>query len=155
MPLEERAPMTAGQLAALIAAGFFALLASVGVWVLVRLGRLLGVAAELASGYRDRADTLLAQAQLVVDRANDQLARTDAITASMDEVTSNMAELSGHVSALSGLAHGLASALAAPVSGFSALAYGVRHAVALRRPDAIPARPVAPAIPARRAGTGR
>jgi ABC-type transporter Mla subunit MlaD len=131
--------MTAGQLAALIAAGFFALLASVGVWVLLRLGRLLGVTTDLAAGYRDRTDALLDQAQAVVDRAGQQLTRTEAITASVDEVTANMAELSGHVSALTGLAQGLAGALAAPVSGLSALAYGVRHAVALRRPESVPA----------------
>ena len=100
--LKERAPMSAGQLAALIAAGFFGLLACAGVFVLIRLGKLLGVATQMATRYRDRADILLDQAQAVVDRTNEQLARTDSITASMDEVTANMAELSGNVSVLAG-----------------------------------------------------
>jgi uncharacterized protein YoxC len=135
--------MTAGQLAALIAAVSFAVLACAGVVALIRLSRLLGVAADAAVSYRERADTLLEQAQGVVDRAHEQLTRTGAITASVDEVTTNMAELSGHVSALTGLAHGLAQALYAPVTGLSALAYGVRHAVALRRPEsASPSSPV-------------
>jgi uncharacterized protein YoxC len=129
--------MTAGQLAALIAAVFFALLACVGCFVLLRVARLLGAATSLLTGYRERADTLLEQAQTVVDRTNEQLTRTDAITASMDEVTANMAELSGHVSAMTGVARALTGAVGAPVSGISAVAYGVRRAVALRRPEAV------------------
>ncbi|HEY1639676.1 MAG TPA: DUF948 domain-containing protein [Streptosporangiaceae bacterium] len=125
--------MTAGQLAALIAAGFFALLACVACYVLLRLGRLLGVTTRLVTGYTERADTLLEQAQAVVDRTSEQLARTDTITASMDQVTANMAELSGHVSAMTGMARALTSAVGAPVTGISAVAYGVRRAVALRR----------------------
>jgi uncharacterized protein YoxC len=125
--------MTAGQLAALIAAGFFALLACVACYVLLRFARLLGVTTRLMTGYTERADTLLEQAQSVVDRASEQLTRTDSITASMDEVTANVAELSGHVSAMTGMARALTSAVGAPVTGISAVAYGVRRAVALRR----------------------
>src|SRR5262245_1122245 len=127
--------MTAGQLAALIAAGFFALLVCVACVVLLRIARLVGVATELVTGYRERADTLIEQAQTVVDRTNEQLTRTDAITASMDQVTANMAELSGHVSALTGVARALTGAVGAPVTGISAVVYGVRRAVALRRPE--------------------
>ena len=133
--------MTAGQLAALIAAGFFALLVIVACYVLLRIARLLTAATGLVTGYRERADTLIEQAQAVVDRTNDQLTRTDAITASMDEVTANMAELSGHVSAMTGLARALTGVVGAPVTGISAVAYGVRRAVALRRPEAVAPRP--------------
>ena len=142
--------MTAGQLAALIAAGFFALLACVACYVLLRLGRLLGVTTRLVTGYTERADTLLEQAQAVVDRTSEQLARTDTITASMDQVTANMAELSGHVSAMTGMARALTSAVGAPVTGISAVAYGVRRAVALRREAPGPAagrEPVVRAVP--------
>jgi uncharacterized protein YoxC len=133
--------MTAGQLAALIAAGFFALLVIVACYVLLRIARLLTAATGLVTGYRERADTLIEQAQAVVDRTNDQLTRTDAITASMDEVTANMAELSGHVSAMTGLARALTGVVGAPVTGISAVAYGVRRAVAQRRPEAVAPRP--------------
>jgi uncharacterized protein YoxC len=129
--------MTPGQLAALIAAGFFALLVIVACFVLLRIARLLTAATSLVTGYRERADTLMEQAQVVVDRTNEQLTRTDAITASMDQVTANMAELSGHVSALTSLARALTGAVGAPVTGISAVAYGVRRAVALRRPEAV------------------
>ncbi|MGH3274117.1 MAG: DUF948 domain-containing protein [Streptosporangiaceae bacterium] len=145
--------MTAVQVAALIAAGCFGLLACAGAYVLLRIGRLLGVATQLVASCRDRADTVLDQAQTVVDRAGEQVARTESITASMHEVTASMSELSGQVSAMTGLAASLAGALSVPVTGLSALAYGVRHAVALRRPAAaVPA--IAPPQVARRSAAG-
>jgi uncharacterized protein YoxC len=125
--------MNAGQLAALIAAGFFAVLACVAVFVLIKLARLMSAVTGMVTEYRDRADLLIEQAQAAVDRTNEQLARTDAITASMDQVTANMAELSGHVSALAGLARGISAAAAAPLTGFSALVFGLRRAVLVRR----------------------
>jgi uncharacterized protein YoxC len=125
--------MNPGQLAALIAAGFFAVLACVGVYVLIRLARLMTAVTGIVTQYSARADQLIEQAQAAIDRTNEQLVRTDAITASMDQVTSNMAELSGHVSALAGLARGLSSAVTAPVTGLSAVAYGVRRAMLVRR----------------------
>jgi uncharacterized protein YoxC len=125
--------MNAGQLAALIAAGFFAVLACVAIFVLLRLARLTSAVTTMVTEYRDRADLLIEQAQQAVDRTNAQLARTDAITASMDQVTANMAELSGHVSALAGLARGISAAAAAPLTGASALLFGVRRAVLVRR----------------------
>ncbi len=125
--------MNAGQLAALIAAASFAVLACVGVFVLLRLARLMSSVSGLLTRHSQQADELMAQAQAAVDRTNEQLARTDAITASMDEVTSNMAELSAHVSALAGVARAISSAVAAPLTGASALIYGVRRAVLVRR----------------------
>jgi uncharacterized protein YoxC len=125
--------MNAGELAALIAAGFFAVLACVAVFVLLRLARLMSAVTSMVTEYRQRADQLLDQAQTAVDRTNEQLIRTDAITASMDQVTSNMAELSGHVSALAGLARVISAAVSAPLTGLSALAFGVRRAVLVRR----------------------
>jgi len=125
--------MTAGQLAALIAAGFFAVLACATVVVLVKFARLMSAVTRLMTDYSSRADQLLERAQAAVDRTNEQLARTDSITASMDEVTANMAELSGHVSALAGFARTVSAAAAMPVTGFAALVYGVRRAVLVRR----------------------
>ncbi len=126
--------MSAGQLAALIAAGFFALGVCAGVLVLFRLARLITHANRILTDYGDRASALISRAQSAVDRTNEQLARTDSITASMDEVTANMADLSGHVAALAGLARGISVGLGAPLLRVAALAFGVRRAVALRRP---------------------
>ena len=131
--------MSAGQVAALIAAAFFAVGMCAAVFVLLRLGRLISEATRMLTDYRDSANALIDRAQAAVDRTNEQLARTDSITASMDEVTANMADLSGHVSALAGLARGISAGLGAPLLRVSALAYGVRRAVALRRPGRVAA----------------
>jgi len=126
--------VSAGQVAALIAAGFFAVGVCAGVLVLFRLARLISHANRMLTDYGDRAGALIEHAQSAVDRTNEQLARTDSITASMDDVTANMADLSGHVSDLAGLARGISAGFGAPLLRMSAFAFGVRRAVALRRP---------------------
>jgi hypothetical protein len=156
-------------LAALIAAGFFAVGMVAAVYVLLRLAGLVSAATRTLTDYHTRASALIDQANSAVDRAHEQLARTDAVTASMDEVTANMAELSGHVSALGGLARGISSGFGAPLLRLSALVFGVRRALALRGPDqrasALPPQPASHqalaqrAVPQRavpqRAGRGR
>jgi hypothetical protein len=131
--------MNAAEAAALIAAVFWALLVSVGVFVLFRLGRLLTESSRLVADLRERSDTLLQQAQTAVDgaqaavdRAGLQLDRTEAVTASMDELGAGMTELAGQVTALTGLGRAIAGG---PVGRMGALAYGVRHAVSLRRSE--------------------
>jgi uncharacterized protein YoxC len=151
--------MNAGQLAALIAAGSFAVLACVAVVVLLRFARLMSAVTCMVTDYRDRADLLMQQAQEAVDRTNAQLARTDAITSSMDQVTANMAELSGHVSALAGVARGISSAAAMPLTGMSAFMFGLRRAMLVRRTLQVAvAEPVVaatePEVPERPALTG-
>jgi len=121
-----------GQLAELIAAGFFAAAMCAAVYVLIRLARLIAAGTSMMSDYRDRADLLVDRAQAAVDRAGEQLARTDSITASMDQVTASMAELSGHVSAMTGLARIISGGFGAPLLRISALAYGLRRAAGLR-----------------------
>jgi Bacterial protein of unknown function (DUF948) len=125
--------VTGIEIAALIAAGFFALGVCVFGYLMLRLARLISEATSTLADYRGRADALVGQAQAAVDRAHQQLARTDAITASMDEVTANLAELSGHVSALAGLARGMSAWLGTPLLRLAALGYGFRRAIALRR----------------------
>jgi hypothetical protein len=129
---KEKPDVNTGQLAELIAAGFFAIGVCVAVYVLIRLARLISAATSALSDYRDRADLLIDRAQAAVDRAGEQLARTDTITASMDEVTANMAELSAHVSSMAGLARAISGGFGAPLLRISALAYGLRRATGLR-----------------------
>jgi predicted PurR-regulated permease PerM len=124
--------MSAGQIAVLIAAVFFAAGMAAVVYVLVRLGGLISSASRALTDYHDRASSLIEHANAAADRAHEQLARTGSITASMDEVTANMAELSGHVSALVGLARGISAGFGTPLLRVSALAFGVRRAVTLR-----------------------
>jgi hypothetical protein len=125
--------VNAVQLAALIAAVFFAIGVCAAVYVLMRLGRLISLAGGMLVDYGDRTDVLIERAQAAVDRSHQQLARTDEITASMDEVSSNMAELSGQVSALAGLARGISAGLGTPLTRLAALTFGIRRAVALHR----------------------
>ena len=126
--------MTAGQLAALIAAGFFGVGVCAAVFVLIRMAGLISHANRVLTDYGDRASTLIERAQAAVDQTQEQLARTDSITASMDEVTTNMAELTGHVTALTGLARAISDGLGVPMLRVSGFVFGVRRAVALRRP---------------------
>jgi Bacterial protein of unknown function (DUF948) len=129
--------MNAADIAALIAAVFWALLVCVGVFVLVRFGRLLSESSRLVADLRERSDVLLQRAQAAVDgaqaavdRAGRQLDRTQSVTASMGELEAGMSELTGQVTALAGLGRAISGG---PVGRMGALAYGVRHAVNVRR----------------------
>ena len=131
--------MNAAEAAALIAAVFWALLVSVGVFVLFRLGRLLAESSRLVADLRERSDVLLQRAQgavdgaqAAVDRAGRQLDQAESVTASMDELGAGMAELAGQVTALAGLGRAIAGG---PVGRVGALAYGVRHAISVRRAE--------------------
>jgi uncharacterized protein YoxC len=137
--------MNAGQIAALIAAVFFAAGVCVAAYALVKVAGLATAATRYLTGVREQTDVLIEHARAVIGRTNEQLDRTDAITANMDEVSANVAELTEHVSALAGLGRALA---AGPVGKASAVAYGVRHALDLRRSGAGRAVAASAAVPA-------
>jgi len=122
--------MNLTSVAALIAAMSFAVLACAGVYLAVRLTRVLGDAATLVREMRADQQALFARANAAVDRAHAQLDRTEGVSASMDELGDSVTELTGQLSALAGLGRALA---AGPVGRAAAVAYGVRHAVVLRR----------------------
>ncbi len=126
--------MNAGQLAALIAAGFFAVAMCAAVYVLARLARLIAAATTLVTGYQAGADEVLARTRAAVERADEQLARTGALADGVDQVAASMSELSVQVSAVAGTARLIASALGAPVLRLAAAGHGVRYALAVRRP---------------------
>ncbi|HET7018698.1 MAG TPA: hypothetical protein VFI65_32565 [Streptosporangiaceae bacterium] len=125
--------MNAGQLAALIAAAFFAIGVCAAVYVLFRLARLITAASTVLTGYSDASQALIDRAQAAVDRADEQLARTGALTESVEAVSASMSDLSEQVSAVAGSARMIANGLGAPVLRFAAASYGVRRALALRR----------------------
>ena len=122
--------MSLTSVAALIAAISFAVLACAGVYLAVRLTRVLGDAATLVRETRADQQALFARASAAVDRAHAQLDRTEAVSASMGELGDSVTDLAGQLSALAGLGRALA---AGPVGRAAAVAYGVRHAVVLRR----------------------
>jgi len=116
--------------AALIAAASFAVLACAGVYLAVRFTRVLGDA--------------FARANAAVDRASAQLNRTEAATAAVADLGDSMTELAGQADALAGIGRSVAGAVVGgPLGRAAAVAYGVRHAVGLRRgtvakPGALP-----------------
>jgi outer membrane murein-binding lipoprotein Lpp len=117
----------------MIAASAFALLALAGVFALLRMARLMSQTTRLlARGdiLLDRAQAAVDGAQAAVDRAGRQLDLAESVTASMDELGTGMSELAGQVSALAGVGKTIA---AGPVGKAGAVAYGVRHALGLRR----------------------
>ena len=121
-------------IAALIAAVSFAVLALTAVYATIRLTSVLGAATALVRDTRKGQETLLARANSAVDRANEHLDRTAAVSASMDELGTGMEELAGQVNALAGFGKTMAGAVVTgPVGKAAAVAYGVRHAVGLRR----------------------
>jgi X-X-X-Leu-X-X-Gly heptad repeat protein len=135
----------AGDMAALVAAFFFAVLVCAGVYVLIRLARLISEGTRLAADMRSRSDTVFERVQAAVDRANQQLDATSTVTAGMDELNAGMSQLTDQVSALAGLGQAIS---AGPAGRAGAFVFGVRRAVAIRRAGTVrPERAVAPAAP--------
>jgi uncharacterized protein YoxC len=116
--------------AALIAAVSFAVLVCAGVYLTVRLNRVLGDAATLVRETRADQQVLLTRANAAVDRASAQLDRAEVVAVSMDELGAGMTELAGQVNALAGMGRAIA---AGPVGRTASVAYGVRRAVGLSR----------------------
>ena len=133
----------AGDLAALVAAFFFAVLVCAGVYVLIRLARLISEGTRLVADMRSRSDTVFERVQAAVDRANQQLDATSTVTAGLDELNAGISQLTDQVSALAGLGQAIS---AGPAGRAGAFVYGVRRAVAIRRAGTVrPERAVAPA----------
>lgn len=125
--------MNAGQLAALIAAGFFAAGVCAFVYVLAKLARLISAATVALAGYRQGAEDLLRRAHAAVDRADEQLASTGALAESVEQVSASMSDLSEQVSAVAGTARLIAVGLGTPALRMAAAGHGVRRALAIRR----------------------
>ncbi|MGN6795578.1 MAG: hypothetical protein ACTHJW_24570 [Streptosporangiaceae bacterium] len=125
--------MSAGQLAALIAAAFFAVAMCAVVYVLIRFAKLISTATALVTSYQAGADDLLAQSRAALERADQQLARTGAMAEGVEAVAASMSELAVQVSAVAGTAKLIASGLGTPVLRLAAAGHGVRHALAIRR----------------------
>jgi len=127
--------------AALIAAVSFAVLACAVVYLTVRFTRLLGDAATLVREARADQQALFARANTAVDRANTavgrasaQLDATEAATAAVADLGDSMTQLAGQADALAGIGRTAAGAVVGgPLGRAAAIAYGVRHAVGLRR----------------------
>jgi predicted PurR-regulated permease PerM len=115
--------VSAGQIAALIAAGAFVVLVGLLAVPLIKLGRTLDEATSAIRKASDESDPLFTGANTTVTHVNAQLERLDGITANAQAVTSN-------VSALTSL---FTATLGGPLVRVAALAYGVSKAMRHRR----------------------
>ncbi|MGH3825722.1 MAG: DUF948 domain-containing protein [Pseudonocardiaceae bacterium] len=115
--------MSAGQIAALIAAGAFVILVGLLAGPLVKLGRTLDQATLAIRKASADSDPLLRGANTAVTQVNAQLERVDGITANAQAVT-------GNVSALTSL---FTATLGGPLVRVAALSYGVSKAMRSRR----------------------
>ncbi|MDQ3403129.1 MAG: DUF948 domain-containing protein [Actinomycetota bacterium] len=115
--------MTAGQIAALIAAGAFVLLVVLLGIVLLKLGRTLDEATVAIRKAHENSDPLFTGANATLTHVNAQLERVDGITA-------NAQAVSGNVSALTSV---FTATLGGPLVKVAALSYGVSKALRARR----------------------
>ena len=120
--------------AALIAAVSFAVIACTVVYLALRATRVLSDAATLVRETQVGQRSLFARANAAIDRAETQLASTEAATAAVADLGDSMTELAGQAKALAGIGRSVAGAVVGgPVGRAAAVAYGVRHAIGLRR----------------------
>ena len=117
--------LTAGQVAGLIVAVFFAIAVVVLCVVLVKLGRILEETQRLVSGITDKTLPLLGEVTTSVVRVNHELTRVDAITANVQSMTGNLSSLTSL----------FAATLGSPVVKVAAFSYGVRRAASKRSHD--------------------
>ncbi|MBB3053239.1 protein of unknown function (DUF948) [Prauserella aidingensis] len=115
--------MSAGQIAALVAAGAFVLLVLFLVIALVKLGRTLDEATVAIRKAHENTDPLLHGASDTITHVNTQLERVDGIT-------SDVRTVSGNASALSSV---FTATLGGPLVKTAALSYGMSKAIKARR----------------------
>jgi uncharacterized protein YoxC len=115
--------VSAGEIAALVAAAAFALLVLLAAIPLLKLGRTLDEATVAIRKAHENTDPLFDGANTTLTHVNTQLERVDGITANARAVT-------GNVSALSSL---FTATLGGPLVKTAALSYGVSRAIRSRR----------------------
>ena len=115
--------MSAGQIAALIAAGAFVLLVVLLAIPLIKLGRTLDEATIAIRKTHEGSAPLLRNADRTITQVNTQLQRVDGITTNARAVT-------GNVSALTSL---FTATMGGPLVKTAALSYGISKAIRARR----------------------
>jgi uncharacterized protein DUF948 len=115
--------VSAGQWAALIAAGAFVVLVALLAIPLIKLGRTLDEATIAIRKAHMNSDPLFTGANATLNHVNNQLERVDGITANTQAVT-------GNVSALTSV---FTATLGGPLVKVAAFTYGVNRALKARR----------------------
>jgi uncharacterized protein YoxC len=119
--------MSAGEIAALIAAVAFVLLVGVVAVPVLKLGKTVD---ELTLTVRDLRREHVAKTSVTVDETNALLATTNTQLQRVDAITSNAQTLTSNAAAMSSL---VAATLGSPAIRAAAFSYGVRRALADRR----------------------
>jgi len=115
--------VTAGQIAAMVAAGAFALLVALLAVPLIKLGRTLDEATIAIRKAHERSEPLLSNANTTIDHVNTQLRRVDGVTANARAVSANVSTLAALFTAT----------LGGPLVKAAAFSYGVNRALRRRR----------------------
>jgi uncharacterized protein YoxC len=115
--------LTAGQVAGLIIAMFWAILVCFLAMVLVKVARLLTETTKMVSELGERVVPLLDDVTVTVGEANRQLVAFEAVATDVKQV-------SGHLARLTAIASTLVTG---PLIKVSALGHGVRRAASARR----------------------
>jgi uncharacterized protein YoxC len=115
--------VTAGQIAALIAAGAFVVLVLLMAVPLLKLGRTLDEATIAIRKAHEGSAPLLDDAQVTLRQVNTQLDRVDGITSNARTVTSNVSVLTSLFTAT----------LGGPLVRAAAFSYGLNKAIKARR----------------------
>jgi uncharacterized protein YoxC len=123
--------LTAGQIAALIAAGAFVVLVVLLAVPLLKLGRTLDEATVAIRKAHEGGSPLLDGAQTTLHQVNTQLERVDGITSSARTVSSNVSVLTSLFTAT----------LGGPLVRAAAFSYGVNKAIKARRASTSATRP--------------
>lgn len=111
--------LSAGQVAGLIVAMFWAILVCFLAFVLLRLARLLKEATAMVADLGEQTGPLLDDMTSTVTRAGEQLDRVDLITKSVGSVTQNAAAVTTTVTSVVG----------GPLVKAAAFSYGVRKVI--------------------------
>jgi hypothetical protein len=115
--------VSAGQIAALIAAGAFVVLVVLLAIPLLKLGRTLDEATVAIRKAHEGSAPLLTDAHATLNSVNAQLERVDGITSNARQVTSNVSVLTSLFTAT----------LGGPLVRAAAFSYGLNKAVKARR----------------------
>lgn len=134
--------LTGEQVAGLIVAVFWAILVCFLAYALLKLARLITETAKLVADIGEQTGPLLEDMTRTVEKANEQLGRTDVITRQMAGVSQNVSAVTTVMSSVVG----------GPLVKAAAFSYGVRKALGQSRADGPPERPQ---LPPQRAGKGR
>lgn len=119
--------MSAGEIAAIIAACAFVLLVGLLAVPILKLGRTLDEATLAIRKAHEGAGPILTNAVTTVEQVNSQLERMDGITANAQSVSSNAAALTSL----------FASTVGGPLVRVAAFSHGIRKAATSRRTAAL------------------